>query len=71
MCAVNGIAQIALVAALIAAYVLLFSPSITKLNTVLRNSRATLLQFPEEVISGVPAIRALVKELAKVSRQQE
>ena len=64
-----GALQVALVIALTGVYGLVFSPSIKGLNVALRNSRATLLQFPEDVINGIPSIRALVKEFAKANQQ--
>ena len=37
-----------------------FVPAISKLNRMLKIGRATVLQFPNEIIASVPAMRALV-----------
>ena len=58
-----------LVLALFTIYVFVFAPAITILNAVLRNARGTLLQFPEDVITCIPSVRALVKDFAKASQQ--
>ena len=58
------------VVAVVLMYLYVFSPTIGKLNTMLRNARATLLLFPEEVVSGLPALRIFMKDFAKVSVPQ-
>ena len=62
--------QVFLILALFAIYAFVFSPAIATLNAVLRNARGTLLQFPEDVITCIPSVRALVKDFAKASQQE-
>lgn len=50
-------------------YFLVFLPTIRELSSVLKHARGTLLQFPEEVLGGIAAIRNLIKEFRKGGTQ--
>lgn len=54
------------VVAVVLAYLAFFAPVVNHLNTDLATTRSSLLWFPDEVVSGVPALRALMKDLVKV-----
>ena len=51
--------------AVVLTYLLFFSPSVHRLSVEMRNTRAVLLMFPDEIVSSIPAIRTLMKELYK------
>jgi hypothetical protein len=57
--------QALFVLAVVFCYFGLFVPTIKRLDVVLKTARATLLQFPDEVITGVPAVRHILKDLSK------
>ena len=48
-----------------AAMTCVFVPVIARLNTKLKVGRATVLQFPNDVIRAVPAMHALVMSSAR------
>ena len=58
-------AQTCFACAVVLTYFLFFSPSVRRLNVEMRNTRAVLLMFPDEIVNGIPAIRTLMKELYK------
>lgn len=60
------VAQACFVVLVVLAYFLLFAPSVRRLNSELRNCRTALLLFPDEVVSGIPALRNLMKEMSKL-----
>ena len=62
--------QVCLVFAVLFVYLCVFEPIIKLLNNGLKNARGTLLQFPEDIITSVPRIRALIKEFAKTNSSQ-
>lgn len=60
--------QVALCFVVFLVYLFVFEPIIKLLNNGLKNARGTLLQFPEDIITSVPRIRALIKEFAKANQ---
>lgn len=67
---IMSFAQAAMVIGLVLVFVLVYRPLIRRLNRDLKNARATLLMFPDEVVSSVPAIRGLMKDFARNNRQR-
>ncbi len=46
-------------------YAVVFSPIIRRLDLMLKRTRALLLLFPDDVVSGVAAIKRLMQEFSR------
>ena len=58
-----------LVLFLFLAHVLLSEPTIRSLDHKLKSARRTLLQFPDDVVNNIPAMRSLIHDFAKSNQK--
>jgi hypothetical protein len=65
-----GLVQGCFVVATFFSFFLLFLPTIRKLNMTLKNARATLLVFPDELVFAIPAMRNLLKDISRTTQSQ-
>ena len=63
-----GSLQAVVILGLLATMMFVFTPVIGKLNRMLKIGRGAVLLFPNDVINGVPRVRALVRGLTDQSR---
>ena len=57
--------QVMLVFFLFLTHIGLSEPTIRSLDRKLKSARRTLLQFPEDIVNNVPAMRSLIHDFAK------
>lgn len=61
----NVVVTVASISALLAAYIIVYRPLISRLDSEIKNVRALLLLFPDEVSRAVPAILSFSREMMK------
>ena len=65
-----GNMQVGLVLGIILLYLSTFTRTISFLNKTLKSAKRNVLLFPEDVILGVPAVRALVREFTRSNQSR-